>query len=70
VKPGRVVLERVSLERARWFIVHRGTREYQEFGFPTKDTALAEVNHLNESETAAGREALYAVSPLYRPPTL
>ena len=62
--------ERLSLAKARWFIVHRGTRQYYEYGFPTKDSALAEVQRLNEAEVEAGREALYGVSPLYRPPAL
>lgn len=59
--------ERVTISGAKWFIVHRGTKVYCDYGWLTKPEALKEVERLNELETSAGREPKFAVSPSYRP---
>lgn len=59
--------DRVTVAEARWFIVHRGTKVYCDYGWKNKVEALKEVHRLNEIETSAGRKPMYAVSPSYRP---
>lgn len=54
---------RVELEKARWFIMHRGTGEYLDYGFPSKTTAMTEVSFLNAKERAANRPGEFAVTP-------
>lgn len=58
--------ERRPVAESKWFIVHRGTKVYCDYGWLSKAAALAEVQRLNEAEEKAGREALFGVSPKYR----
>lgn len=58
---------RVKVSEAKWFIVHRGTKVYCDYGWLTKPAALKEVQRLNEREAKAGREPKFAVSPAYKP---
>lgn len=58
---------RVKVSEAKWFIVHRGTKVYCDYGWLTKPEAMKEVQRLNEREAAAGREPKFAVSPSYKP---
>ena len=61
--------ERVGIEKAKWFIMNRGTGEYLDYGFPSKATALTEVSFLNASDRAAGGKGEFAVTPSKpRPP--
>lgn len=55
--------ERLSLDRAKWFIMNRGTGEYLDYGFPSKTQALTEVSFLNASDRAAGGKGEFAVTP-------
>lgn len=60
---------RLPLEKSRWFIMHRGTGQYLDYGFPSKTTALNEVSFLNASERAKGLPGEFAVTPSKpRPP--
>lgn len=61
--------QRLPIEKAKWFIMHRGSGEYLDYGFPSKTTAMTEVSFLNAAETAAGRKPEFAVTPSKpRPP--
>jgi hypothetical protein len=55
--------QRLPIEKAKWFIMHRGSGEYLDYGFPSKTAAMTEVSFLNGGETAAGRKPEFAVTP-------
>lgn len=55
---------KLPLEKSKWFIFNKETREYVGYGFPSKQTALTEANELNAWEG----ELIFAVSPAYQPP--
>lgn len=55
---------KLPLEKSKWFIFNKETKEYVPYGFPTKQTAFTEATKLN----AEAEELIFAVSPAYNPP--
>jgi hypothetical protein len=65
---GGVKVSRLPLDKSKWFIVHRATGVYTDYGFASKRLALNEAEFLNADAKAAGKSPTYAVVPSYRPP--
>jgi len=55
---------KLPLEKSKWFIYNKETRQYVEYGFPSKQTAFTEATKLN----AEAGDLVFAVSPAYHPP--
>lgn len=61
--------QRLPIEKAKWFVMNRGSGEYCDFGFGSKAQALTEVSFLNAKDRAAGGKGEFAVTPSKpRPP--